>query len=62
MKQRQLNIQRTPLPIETVFFQEDADKVPIQDLLHWNRYYFYYPPEWITSDTGEDIVGVRSKI
>ena len=72
MKPRQLNIQRTPLPIESVFFQEDVatntvidntgkqDKKRIQDPVHWNRYYFDYPPEWVTSDTGEDIVGVRS--
>ena len=72
MKQRQLNIQRTPLPIESVFFQDDgatntvtdragrATKKKIEDPVHWNRYYFDYPPEWITSDTGEDIIGVRS--
>lgn len=72
MRQRQLNIQRTPLPIESVFFQDDVStntvtdnvgrvrKERIQDPVHWNRYYFDYPPEWITSDTGEDIIGVRS--
>ena len=71
MKQRQLNIQRTPLPIESVFFQDDVAtntvkvngvtrKEKIYDSVHWNRYYFDYPPEWITSDTGEDIIGVRS--
>ncbi len=72
---RQISVQRTPLPIETAFTQqdiaynityaEDEDgvqqqiRVPIQDN-HINRYYFDYPPEWKTSDTGEAIVGVRS--
>ena len=70
-KQRQLNIQQTPLPLETAFFQENVAtntitqngetyKQKIEDPVHWNRYYFDYPPEWITSDIGENIVGVRS--
>ena len=65
---RQFNIQRTPLPIESVFTQEDiacnidehGNRTPIHDNIHWNRYYFDYPPEWQTSETGEAIVGVRS--
>ena len=68
MNNRQLNIQRTPLPIESVFTQEDVacnidehgNRKPIHDNIHWNRYYFDYPPEWQTSETGEAIVGVRS--
>ena len=68
MNNRQLNIQRTPLPIESVFTQEDVacnidehgNRKPIHDNIHWNRYYFDYPPEWQTSETGESIVGVRS--
>ena len=61
MNNRQLNIQRTPLPIESVFTQEDVacnidehgNRKPIHDNIHWNRYYFDYPPEWQTSETGE---------
>ena len=67
------NIQRerTALPIETVYFQEDvANKVctvngvqqlqPIYDPAHWNRYYFNYPPEWKTTNNADPIIGVRS--
>ena len=68
MNQRQFNIQRTPLPIESVFTQEDiacnidehGNRKPIHDNIHWNRYDFDYPPEWQTSEIGESIVGVRS--
>lgn len=33
---------------------------PIMDTNYFNRYYFNYPPEWKTSDTGEQIIGLRS--
>ena len=61
MLHRQINVQRTPLPIETAFTRDDAlGDMLVGDESHWNRYYFDYPPEWKTSDTGEPIVGVRS--
>ena len=72
MSQKQFNIEHTPLPIETVFFQEDVSKVVVksgqgrdrletyQDAKHWNRYYFDFPQVWQTSNVGEPIIGVRS--
>ena len=45
-----------PIPIESAFFLEDADK----DSSKMNRYYFNYPGNWITSNRGESIVGIRS--
>ena len=69
---RELNLDSTPLPIETVFFQEDVStnivkddhgrerRVIYQDPKHWNRYYFDFPQTWQTSNVGEPIVGVRS--
>lgn len=59
--------QQTPLPIETAYFLNDAVKVNteggkklMRDPNKFNRFYFNYPPEWKTSNTGEMIVGVRS--
>lgn len=59
--------QQTPLPIETAYFLNDAVKVNaeggkklMRDPYKFNRFYFNYPPEWKTSNTGEMIVGVRS--
>ena len=59
--------QQTPLPIETAYFLNDAVKVNVEggkklmrDPNKFNRFYFDYPPEWKTSNTGEMIVGVRS--
>lgn len=45
----------TPIPIETAFFLEDAEKDPVKI----NRYHFKFPGNWITSNNGEKIVGVR---
>ena len=45
-----------PVPIETAFFLEDAEK----DKTKLNRYYFNFPAEWSTSNKGESIIGVRS--
>lgn len=69
---REVQYQRTPLPIETAFTMDDIAyniskdangkfvRQPIIDSNKFNRYYFDYPPEWKTSDTGEPIVGLRS--
>lgn len=72
IKQREIQYQRTPLPIETAFTMDDIAynitkdengnfiQQPIIDKDKFNRYYFNYPAEWKTSDTGEPIVGLRS--
>ena len=64
---RSETFQQTPIPIETVYFLNDAVKFKntngyelMRDELKFNRYYFDYPPEWKTSNTGEMIIGVRS--
>ena len=70
------SFQITPIPIETAYFLDDAAKYPVEekddtgkvkriyklirDPNKFNRYYFNYPPEWKTSNMGENIVGVRS--
>ena len=46
----------TPLPIESAFFLEDAQK----DSFKSNRYYFDFPGNWITSNNGETIIGIRN--
>ncbi len=51
-----VNDGNTPLPIETAFFLEDAQK----DKAKFNRYWFNYPAEWSTANKGESIIGVRS--
>ena len=59
-----------PLPIETVYnsvkdavttINEDGREDYFHnDIKHFNRIYFKYPPEWITSNVGEKIIGVRN--
>ena len=59
-----------PLPIETVYNSvKDAVTTINEDgcedyfhngIKHFNRIYFKYPPEWITSNVGEKIIGVRN--
>ena len=51
-----INDEDTPIPIESAFFLEDAEN----DIYKANRYYFNFPGNWITSNNGEIIVGVRS--
>lgn len=60
IKQHEINIRRTPLPIETEFFIDDpatnickeskrnSNRLPIIDKEKFNRYYFNYPAEWKT--------------
>lgn len=55
-KESIVNDTSIPVPIETVFFLEDAD----QDNTRYNRYYFNFPAEWSTSNRGESIIGVRN--
>lgn len=64
---RSETFQQTPIPIETAYVLEDAVKFKtvngyelMRDGTKFNRYYFEYPPEWKTSNTGEMIIGVRS--
>ena len=49
-------IQPTPIPIETCLTFNDAKR---DDKL-FNRYWFDYPADWITSNNIEKIIGVRS--
>ena len=51
-----LNNEQLPIPLEYVYFIQDGE----QDKTRPNRYYFEYPQEWMTSNKGETIVGVRS--
>ncbi|KAK8895893.1 hypothetical protein M9Y10_013779 [Tritrichomonas musculus] len=48
--------QNLPIPIETVYFLEDGE----QDITKPNRYYFNFPADWLTSNRGESIVGIRN--
>lgn len=50
-----VNDEDTPIPIESAFFLEDAEKDPYKA----NRFYFNFPGNWVTSNNGEIIVGVR---
>ena len=45
-----------PVPIESAFFLEDAQ----QDSTRINRYYFDFPGNWITSNNGETVIGLRN--
>lgn len=49
-------INPTPIPIETCLTINDARR---DDKL-FNRYWFKYPPEWITASNNEKIIGIRS--
>ena len=58
-----------PLPIETVYNSSNDSLSCIingnecyftNGSNHFNRIYFKYPPEWLTSDVGEKIIGVRN--
>ena len=49
----------TPLSIETVFFLYDAQQSKCLTN-KFNRFYFNYPSEWLTSYVGEEITGVRN--
>lgn len=48
--------EQTPIPIESAYFLEDGER----DKTRPNRFYFKFPEEWITSNRGESIVGVRN--
>ena len=48
--------EQTPIPIEYVYFLEDGEQDPTKP----NRYYFNFPQDWVTSNRGESIIGVRS--
>ena len=50
------NDEQIPIPIETIFFLEDATR----DLYKPNRFYFNYPAQWCTANKGESIIGVRN--
>lgn len=45
----------TSLPLEYAYFLDDSE----QDPYKMNRYYFNFPGNWITSNNGEIIVGIR---
>ena len=46
----------TPIPIEYAYFLEDGER----DKTRPNRFYFNYPQDWVTSNRGESIIGVRN--
>lgn len=50
------NDEQIPIPIELAYFLEDST----QDSSKLNRYYFKFPADWITSNRGESIIGVRN--
>ena len=49
-------VQSTPIPLEVSYLLEDGKKKN-DDV---NTYIFKYPKEWLTSDKGEMIIGVRT--
>ena len=51
-----INDEQTPIPIETIFFLEEARRDPNKP----NRFYFNYPVQWRTNNMGESIIGVRN--
>ena len=51
-----VNDEEIPISIESAFFLEDANK----DLNKPNRYYFDFPGNWVTSNKGETIIGIRN--
>ncbi len=48
--------EQTPIPIEYAYFLEDGER----DKTRPNRFYFNYPQDWVTSNRGESIIGVRN--
>lgn len=48
------SLKEIPIPFEQTFFSQDAIHEP-----NSNRYIFSYPEEWVTSNIGERIIGVR---
>lgn len=48
--------EQLPIPIEIAYFLEDSEP----DNTKLNRYYFNFPADWITSNRGESIIGVRN--
>ena len=54
-KENIANDKITSLPLEYSFFREDGEPDPSKI----NRYYFNFPGNWVTSNNGEIIVGVR---
>lgn len=50
------NDEQVPIPIESIFYLEESTR----DLSKPNRFYFNYPAQWITSNKGESIIGVRN--
>ena len=54
-KENIANDKITSLPLEYAFFREDGEPDPSKI----NRYYFNFPGNWVTSNNGEIIVGVR---
>ena len=50
------NDEQIPIAIELAYFLEDST----QDSSKLNRYYFKFPADWITSNRGESIIGVRN--
>lgn len=48
--------QNLPIPIETIYFLEESKR----DANIPNRFYFDYPAQWLTSNKGESVIGVRN--
>ena len=48
--------EQLPIPIEIAYFLEDSTP----DNTKPNRYYFNFPADWITSNRGETVIGVRN--
>ena len=51
-----INDEQTPIPIETIFFLEEARRDPNKP----HRFYFNYPAQWRTANMSESIIGVRN--